>query len=143
MSMFSETECKVIEKAIEEAELKCSGEIRVHIDRKCEGDVMDVAVRTFEKLEMHKTQLRNGVLFYFAYETRKFAVLGDAGIDTKVPKNFWDDVAAEMEAKFRKGEFVEGLCNGVRRCGEKLQEFFPYQRDDVNELPNAISFGEE
>lgn len=140
--MFSEEECKVIEKAIEDAELNCSGEMRVHIDKKCDGDIIEAAVRTFHMLSMHKTELRNGVLFYFAYESRKFAVIGDVGIDKKVPKNFWDDVAQEMEAKFRQGEFVEGLCNGVRRCGEKLQEFFPHQANDVNELSNAISFGE-
>lgn len=140
--MFSDSECKVIEKAIEDAELNCSGEMRVHIDKKCDGDIIEAAVRVFHRLSMHKTELRNGVLFYFAYESRKFAVIGDVGIDKKVPKNFWDDVAAEMETKFRQGEFVEGLCNGIRRCGEKLQEFFPHQRDDVNELTNAVSFGE-
>lgn len=141
--MFSESECKVIEKAIEDAELNCSGEMRVHIDKKCDGDIVEAAVRVFNQLSMHKTELRNGVLFYFAYESRKFAVIGDVGIDKKVPKNFWDDVAAEMQAKFREGEFVDGLCNGVRRCGEKLQEFFPHQKDDVNELTNAISFGDQ
>lgn len=140
--MFSKSECNVIEQAIAEAELNCSGEIRVHIDKKCDGDVMESAVRVFHRLSMHKTELRNGVLFYIASESRKFAVIGDLGINEKVGKDFWDDISAELERNFREGNFVEGLTKGILRCGEKLKEFFPYQTDDVNELPNTVSFGD-
>ncbi|MDO4461765.1 MAG: TPM domain-containing protein [Bacteroidia bacterium] len=140
--MFSKSECSIIEKAIAEAELNCSGEIRVHIDKKCPGDVIESAIHTFHRLSMQNTQLRNGVLFYIASESHKFAVIGDVGINEKVGNNFWEDVSAEIETNFRNGNFVEGLTNGILRCGEKLKEFFPYQSDDINELPNTVSFGD-
>ena len=102
---------------------------------------MDHATFIFEKLEMHKTQARNGVLFYMAFEDHKFAILGDVGINSRVPKNFWDDIRDEMATHFKSGQLVEGLCHGVHRAGEELKRFFPYSSDDVNELSDEISFG--
>lgn len=140
--MFSKLEYTIIEKAIAEAELNCAGEIRVHIDKKCDGDVVESAIRTFHRLSMQKTKLRNGVLFYFASESRKFAVIGDVGINEKVGKDFWDSITSTLETYFRDGNFVDGLVVGIRQCGEKLQVFFPDQSDDKDELPNTVSFGD-
>jgi len=127
--------------AIEVAEKNTSGEIRVHIENSFKGDVLDQAAYIFKKLNMNKTELRNGVLFYFAVKNQKFAILGDAGINTKVPENFWDSIKEKMASEFQLGRFAEGLALGIYMAGEKLKEHFPYQSDDVNELPNEISFG--
>ncbi len=129
--------------AIKQAELNTSGEIRVHLEGKCAIDVLDRATYWFEKLKMHKTEQRNGVLFYLAYTDKKFAILGDAGINSKVPSNFWDSIKSEMEARFREGDFVNGLVNGILACGEQLKSHFPYQSDDVNELSDEISYGKK
>ncbi len=129
--------------AIKQAELNTSGEIRVHLEGKCAIDVLDRATYWFEKLKMHKTEQRNGVLFYLAYTDKKFAILGDAGINSKVPSNFWDTIKSEMEARFREGDFVNGLVNGILACGEQLKSHFPYQSDDVNELSDEISYGKK
>lgn len=131
-----------IKNAIIEAELQTSGEIRVHIDKRCKEDVLDRAAHVFEKLEMHKTELRNGVLFFLALKDRKFAILGDAGINAVVPKNFWDKIKEEMLLKFQNGQFTEGLTLGIQMAGEQLKTHFPYKIDeDINELPDDISFG--
>ena len=89
--IFTKAEQQQIVAAIKEAEKNTSGEIRVHIERKCKEDVLDHAAYIFEKLEMHKTELRNGVLIYLAVEDRQLAILGDVGINLKVPKGFWDN----------------------------------------------------
>jgi uncharacterized membrane protein len=127
--------------AIKQAELNTSGEIRVHIEDKCKGDVLDRATDVFAMLKMHKTELRNGVLFYLALKDRKYAVLGDAGINAVVPDNFWESVKDTLLQHFKEGSFTEGLSLGIGMAGEKLKQHFPYQSDDVNELPNDISFG--
>ena len=141
VNFFSKEEKEVIKSAVKEAELNTSGEIRVHIDNHCKEDVMDRAAWWFEKLEMHKTELRNGVLFYLAVKDHKFAILGDAGINAKTPDNFWDTIKEEMQNHFLKGEFSEGLSNGILKAGEQLKKQFPYESDDVNELSDDISFG--
>ena len=86
---FKEEQKKNITDAIKEAELNTSGEIRLHIESSCKEDVLDRAAYMFEKLEIHKTELRHGVLFYLSITDKKFAILGDAGINSKVPDNFW------------------------------------------------------
>jgi len=138
---FTEQEKEDITIAIKNAELDTSGEIRVHVENTCKGDVKDQAAYFFEKLEMHKTEQRNGVLFYLAIKNRKFAILGDAGINKVVPDNFWDDIRDHMLNHFRENKFADGLVEGIIMAGQQLKEHFPYQTDDVNELPDEISFG--
>jgi len=141
-NFFTNEQKQDIVQAIKNAELNTSGEIRVHIENTCKEDVMDRAAYLFEKLEMQKTELRNGVLFYLAIKNRKFAILGDAGINQIVPDNFWDDIRNKMLDYFIENRFAKGLVDGITMAGKQLKEHFPYQTDDVNELPDEISFGE-
>lgn len=140
--LFTEQEQAKIVEAIKAAELNTSGEIRVHIERKCKEEVLDHAAFIFDELEMQKTDLRNGVLIYLAVEDRKLAILGDAGINLKVPKNFWDSTKDLMIFHFKIGNFTQGLVEGIQLAGEQLKTHYPYQSDDVNELPDDISFGD-
>jgi uncharacterized membrane protein len=130
----------LIEQAIAEAEHNTSGEIRVHVETDFKGNVLDRAAKVFADLSMHKTKLRNGVLIYFGITNRQFAILGDAGINSVVPKDFWNQIKSVMEGYFRSGEFAAGLAEGVKMSGEALKKNFPWQTDDVNELSNEISF---
>jgi len=143
VNFFSKEEKEVIKSAVKEAELNTSGEIRVHIDNHCKEDVMDRAAWWFEKLEMQKTEQRNGVIFYLAVKDQKFAILGDAGINAVTPEDFWDQIKEQMLASFKEGAFANGLKEGILMAGEALKSHFPYQDDDVNELSDEISFGGE
>lgn len=140
---FTEENKLQISNAIRVAETNTSGEIRVHIEKNCAGDVLDRAAYIFEKLEMHKTGLRNGVLFYLAYDDRKFAILGDAGINQKVPDDFWNEIKELVLDEFIEGHYAEGISKGIIMAGEQLKRHFPFQKDDVNELSDDISFGEK
>jgi len=139
--LFTEAEKLQIKNAIKMAELDTSGEIRMHIERRCKADVLDRAAYIFKKLGMQKTQLRNAVLFYLAIEDRKFAILGDAGINAKVPDNFWDEIKKNTLIHFKNGQIADGLSEGIRMAGLQLKTHFPYQQNDVNELDDEISFG--
>jgi uncharacterized membrane protein len=139
-NFFSKEEKKQISDAIAEAELNTSGEIRLHMEGRCKIDVLDRAAYVFGKLEMHKTAQRNGVLFYLAVFDRKFAILGDGGINQLVPDNFWDEIKGIMLGYFKNGKFAEGLSKGILMAGEQLKANFPFQKEDVNELSDEISF---
>jgi uncharacterized membrane protein len=130
-------------KAIEDAERDTSGEIRVHLQHRVKGDIFAAAKARFEELGMTATEQRNGVLFYIALKQRQFAVLGDQGIDERVPDGFWEETVATMREHFAAGDLVGGLEAGIRQAGKALKEFFPYQSDDVNELSDEISYGDE
>jgi uncharacterized membrane protein len=90
---------------------------------------------------MHKTEQRNGVLFYLAIKDRKFAILGDGGINAVTPDDFWDRIKEKMLSLFTEGRFAEGLREGILMAGEQLKKHFPYEKGDVNELSDEISFG--
>jgi len=139
---ISKTEQALIVKAIESAELNTSGEIRVHIESSCKSDPIERAIFIFNKLKMFQTKERNGVLIYIAFKSRKFAIIGDIGINAKVSANFWDDVKNKLLNYFASGDIVSGLTLAIYLTGEKLKEYFPYQKDDINEQSNEISFGE-
>jgi len=132
----------LITKAIEKAEHQTSGEIRVHLENKCGEEVLDRAAWLFKKLKMHETKDRNGVLIYLSINDRKFAIIGDAGINKVVPEGFWNENKEMMISHFKNGEFAIGLIKGIEKAGEQLKQFFPYQGNDVNELSDEISYGE-
>jgi uncharacterized membrane protein len=143
VNFFSREEKELIKSAIKKAEGATSGEIRVHLDNHCREDVMDRAAWWFGRLEMHKTEQRNGVLFYLSVKDHKFAILGDGGINAVTPDNFWDSIKEKMSEQFVEGNIAGGLEAGILMAGEALKEHFPYQEGDVNELPDEISFGGE
>lgn len=138
---FQKEDRERIIASIHSAEKATSGEIRVHVEPSCKVEPMDRALEVFHHLNMHETKLRNGVLIYLAYDDRKFAILGDAGIHEKVGAHFWEAEKAGMLEHFKKGDLVTGICGAVKAVGDKLSLHFPYQSDDTNELSNEISFG--
>ena len=137
---FTKEQKEAMVAAIQKAEKDTSGEIRVHIENRSKIEVLDRAADVFAELKMHKTALRNGVLIYVALLDHKLAILGDAGINSKVPTGFWDSIKTNMVEKFKQGAITEGICEAVITAGEQLKAYFPYQKDDVNELPDDISF---
>jgi uncharacterized membrane protein len=139
-SFFTNEQQDHILASVREAEKETSGEIRVHIETSFTGDVLDRAAWVFKKLGMHKTAERNGVLFYLAVSNKKFAIIGDAGINAKVPAGFWDEIKELLQKDFRESKFTEGLAEGILMAGIQLKTHFPHIKDDVNELSDEISF---
>lgn len=138
---FTPAETRRITAAIEAAEQTTSGEIRVFIDKVCDDDVVGYAAFVFEKIGMHKTDARNGVMIYLALESRRFAVIGDSGIHQKVGDEFWHAVRTMLQHHFLLGDFVTGLEKGIEEIGRSLSTYFPYQENDRNELNNDIVYG--
>lgn len=140
---FSEEEKSRIMHAIAQAEKATSGEIRVHLEEKCGDDVIKRATQVFAKLNMHKTELKNGVLIYLAVKDKKFAIIGDEGINNSVPENFWDTIKNNMVSSFSQGDFLNGIIGAINESGEQLKHFFPFHHADVNEVSDEISFHDD
>jgi uncharacterized membrane protein len=129
----------LIIKSIEMAENQTSGEIRVHIENHTDLKPLERAQEVFFQLEMDKTVERNGVLFYIGVSDHSFAIIGDEGINNVVESDFWECTKDVVIEHFKKGQFQEGLSNGILRAGERLKQFFPKRDDNPNELTNEIS----
>ncbi len=138
---FTNLQKAKIKEAVQKAELNTSGEIRVHISKNCSDSALDCATFWFEKLEMHKTEQRNGVLFFLSTKDKKFAIIGDVGINSKVSDDFWNQIKDTILSHFKEQKFEEGLTKGIIMAGKQLKKHFPYQTNDVNELSDDISFG--
>ena len=138
---FSGDEKKCIIESIGRAEDQTSGEIRVHVERRSSEDPYEAAKKIFEKLGMTNTKERNGVLIYISVKDRKIAILGDKGINEKVPDGFWDNILEEIKSKFKEGRYCEGVCWGIELAGQKLKTYFPHSKADKNELSDTISEG--
>ena len=130
-----------VAQAIGEAERLTSGEIRVHIEEHIEEDVLDHAAFVFEELGMQHTAERNGILIYASVADRLVAVIGDKGINDRVPPGYWDGIVGLLKQHFAAGRHADGLCEAVHQVATKLQEFFPQRSEDRNELSNEVSFG--
>lgn len=140
---FDESDRLQILAEIKEAEKNTSGEIRLFIEDDCGENVLDRAAFIFKELEMHKTKERNGVLFYLATDSRQFAILGDQGIHSKVEKDFWHAIKHQMQNYFTEGNFLKGLTIGIKMSGDALKKYFPYNKNDKNELSDDIVFGKK
>jgi uncharacterized membrane protein len=117
--------------AIRDAEAKTSGQIRVLVARHKTPDPVAAAQAYFDKLGMANSPHRNGVLIFLAPLSRRFAVIGDAGVHEKCGDAFWADLAKAMEERFRRKAFTEGLVHGIARAGELLAKTFPRSPGDA------------
>ncbi|AXT62766.1 TPM domain-containing protein [Aquimarina sp. AD10] len=127
--------------AIRRAEKTTSGEIRVHIERHTDLDVLERTKEVFHSLKMDTTAQKNGVLIYVAVDDHIFAIYGDEGINKVVPNNFWESTKNAIQHKFKEGNFTQGLVDGILLAGVQLQHYFPWDHDDINELSDEISKG--
>ena len=141
MKVESQQEQRII-AAIEAAELVTSGEVRVHLNDTCSGNPLRDAQKQFHKLGMHRTAERNGILFFIALESHKFAVVGDAGIHAKVGQSFWEGIRDHMVPELKEGRWIEALELGISDAPRAQAEHFAHKgRSDRDELSNDVSRG--
>ena len=140
---FTADEKQVIAEAIQKAEQRTSGEVRVFVERRCRYvNAIDRAVEIFGSLQMYKTDLRNAVLVYVAIKDKQLAVFGDEGIHQKVGNEYWANEVIKMITAFNRDNVAEGIRQCVLNIGEALCTHFPYDKNtDKNELPDDIVFG--
>jgi len=140
---FSASEEEQLIAAIQQAERKTSGEVRLFIESHCRFvNPLDRATEIFLQLGMVNTEERNATLIYVAVKDKQAAVLGDEGIYQKLGQQYWNDIVTEMMLYFKKENLAEGISECIARLGEALHHYFPFDRDtDKNELPDEIVFG--
>jgi len=140
---FTEEQNEKIVNAIRDAEMQTSGEVRIFVENRCKYvDALDRAKQLFDNLEMGKTQLRNGVLFYIAIKDRQLAIYADKGIHEAAGPDYWKNSVKDILSVFSKENITEGIIASLSKIGQALQTYFPYEKEiDKNELPDEIIFG--
>ena len=140
-AFLSEDDLEAVARAVSDAERQTSAEIRVHLDHSCPGDAYQQAVRIFERLGMHRTAARHGVLVYISVTDRKLAIIGDSGIHARVGEAYWSELVASVLARMRGQGARNGLIHALEEAGRALGRHFPRRPDDQNQLPDEVSIG--
>lgn len=141
VEFLSEDDLESIAAAVRRAEARTSAEVRVHLDHACAGDALPRAIKVFERLGMHRTAERNGVLIYISVTDHKLAVIGDAGIHERVGEAYWRELVGAVRERMRQQRSREGLLHAVVEVGETLSRHFPRRPGDTNELSDEVSLG--
>lgn len=140
-NFFSDAEKDAVVSAIRKVEMHTSGEIRVHVDDRCDQDAFDRAVKVFQHLKMDKKPFRNAVLIYVAVKDRKFSVIGDEALHHKVGNDYWKTISQQLHVDFAAGNYGNGIIKAIETIGTTLSKYFPNVDElDRNELSDDISF---
>ena len=140
---FTEEQNEKIVNAIRDAEMQTSGEVRIFVENRCKYvDALDRAKQLFDNLEMGRTELRNGVLFYIAIKDRQLAIYADEGIHKAAGPDYWKNSVKDILSVFGRENITEGIIASISKIGQALKTYFPYEKEiDKNELPDEIVFG--
>jgi uncharacterized membrane protein len=131
-----------VEAAIARVETRTTGEIRVSIAGFFVGSSRRLAEQAFQRLGLHATRQRNGVLLLIAPARREVVVLGDEAIHAHVGDVFWSEIAARVTAHFHEKRFTAGVVEAIDAIGDALARHFPAgPGDNPNELPDSIDLG--
>jgi uncharacterized membrane protein len=140
---FTKEEIVRISEAIFAAEKNTQGEILVHLERKCSVDPIERSRVLMKELKLDDTKNRSGLLIYIAIEDHKFAIFGDDGIHKILGQEGWNVFVQELGEYFKRSEFVEGLISIIAKIGVILTKFFPAVGENIDEIPNQPTFGED
>jgi uncharacterized membrane protein len=140
-ALLSDDDLAAITRAVAEAEGHTSAEVCVHLDHSCEGDALQQAIKVFERLGMHRTAARNGVLVYISVTDRKLAIIGDKGIHERVGQAYWQGLIAAVRERLRLQQSRDGLIHALAELGRELSRHFPRRPGDNNELSDDVSLG--
>ncbi len=100
--------------------------------------VQEGAAASFFNESLHDTRDANGILLYISVFEHRVWILGDRGINEKIDPQTWQEIVDLVTLGIKEGRACQAICQAIERIGEVLQEFFPIQPDDKNELHNLI-----
>ena len=87
---------------------------------------------------MNKTVDKTGVLIFILFEEKKFEIIADEGINSKIHQEKWDLIINHIKTEFSSENYKSGLLKCLNEIGKTLIKEFPVKPGDRNELPNDI-----
>jgi putative membrane protein len=106
--------------------------------REIDEEVEEAAVTNFFKQGLYRTKGGTGILLFISVFEHKVWVLADQGINARMQAGQWDTLVAQIIQGIKAGRPAPAICQAVQSMGRALQEHFPVQKDDTDELDNII-----
>lgn len=99
------------------------------------------AAEAFLAEEVFNTRDRTGILLFISLLEHRILVVGDSGINAKVKQEEWDAIVKRIKRGIKEAQFVDGLVEAIKMCGELLQhKEVVIKPDDQNELADTVRF---
>ncbi|TKB08654.1 hypothetical protein FCL48_13365 [Desulforhopalus sp. IMCC35007] len=103
-----------------------------------ETQVSKSALAAFYSQGLYKTAADNGILLYISVLEKKVWILADSGINSRISQTIWDKVVDQLTYGIKQKNQCQAICSAIQSIGEILQEHFPYEKGDKDELHNLI-----
>ncbi|MCP4005600.1 MAG: hypothetical protein GY725_15530 [bacterium] len=142
MTFLTECEAEQVASAIDAAERRTAGEIKVVVTRHCWTSLERKAAQIIEQHGLDQTAERAAVLILIVAANRELIIRGDTGIHAEVGQEFWDDVRDVMVDAFSQGAYARGMCDGIELIADRLAAAFPAGETTRNELSNEIAYAD-
>ena len=132
-----------IASAIHQSESTHMGELRFAVEAGldwpeliADASPRERALQVFSQLRIWDTEQNSGVLIYLLLADRQVEIVADRGIDARVGQARWEAICQAMEQKFHTRDFEGGALEGIAAITALLQQHFPAQGVNPNELPD-------
>ena len=142
---FSEDELKDIQSAADAVERNTVGEIVLSFRNKKSlleklYSNHELALKDFNRLGVHKTKERTGVLVFLIFEEKYFDIIADEGLFVKIPDETWNKMEEKLKEDFRNKNYSAGIIALINEMGEVLSREFPTRAgaDNDDEIQNEI-----
>jgi uncharacterized membrane protein len=128
-----------IQTAIQAAERRTSGEVRVFVSRQPAAEPHAAARTEFERLDMRRTPLRNALLLHVAGDGAALGLCADESLELRAGEELRRAVPAAFAAELAAtGDVPAAIVAAVAAAAEILAATFPKHSADRNDLPNAV-----
>lgn len=102
------------------------------------AEVERAAFTHFYAAGLQATRDATGVLIYISVLERRVWILGDRGINEKLPQQTWQAFVSRLTTGIREKRQGAALCATIEEIGSLLHTHFPPKDDDRNELSDLI-----
>jgi putative membrane protein len=101
-------------------------------------EVHQRAIEVYFENHVSMTRDRTGIMIFVSLLEKKVEVLADCGINSKVDKEYWNELVASLITDISTGKKVEGMISAIESCGNSLTKDFPRKSDDTNEVADHL-----
>ena len=92
----------------------------------------------FYQAGLNQTQGQTGIMIFVSMLEHQVVILADKAISNKLPDSTWKGVVDLVTTGIKEKSLQQGICAGIKKCGDILEEHFPIAPDDVNEVKDHL-----
>jgi putative membrane protein len=96
------------------------------------------AMEQFVLNDLPATEQDNGILLFVSVAEHYVEIIADKGINERVEAGAWDQIVSDFTKQVKQGAIADGFVTAINECGKILQQHFPSDNANKNDLPNHL-----